>query len=214
MAEINLFKFEKFFFSIIDFIFHPIFIPFYSLYTIIHLYSQYFLFNSQSIYYLLIAFFIITILLPLLVFLILRYYTLLFSSVKMNSKTERLLSVLIMQLFYVFAYFYFTDISFFYFIEILFTAFPLILAFLLILQIAFYKISMHTYAIGSFLGIILFYRFQYGIIAQFYLLSLIFIFIGLITSSRLLSGVHNFKEVLIGFFSGFFVAFVCMLSLA
>ncbi len=207
----TLSKIEKIFFNVIDVLFHPIFIPLYSLYAIIHLYSQYFLFNTESIFYLFVAFFIITVLLPLLVLSIIKYYFLIFSSFNMNTKLERMLSVFIMLLFYIFLYFYFKNLSFPYFIGKLFGVFPIILGVLLFLQLFYFKISMHTYAIGSLLGLIFFYRFQLGVIAQFYLLSLIVLLSGLIISSRLLAGAHNLKEVLTGFVSGLIVAFFSML---
>lgn len=213
MTDFSLTKIERLLFGIINVLLHPIFMPFYALYIIIHVYSQYYILNNVSVFYLLMVFFTITVLLPSLVLLIMNYLKII-SSLHMNTKEERLLAVFTMLFFYIFVVLYFRNLSFPYFIEIFFWALPLIIAILLLSQWLFFKISMHAYGIGSLIGIIIFYRFYLSIFAQFYILASVLMLSGLIISSRLLSNAHSFRETNIGFILGVIVSFLSMLIVA
>jgi len=73
------------------------------------------------------------------------------------------------------------------------------------------KISMHSYAIGSILGVLLFYRYFFLLIPDIYILTFLILASGLIITSRIALKAHLFQDTLIGYLLGMSSSFSLVL---
>jgi len=206
-------KIEKYFFTFLSLILHPIFIPLYTLYLIILIHSQYFYFNEKSVLMLLFIFSVLTIIIPLFI-VSLMFYLKMITSFHLTTKNERLSVSFILLMFYFFTIFVLRTIHFPYLIQLYFYALPSILTILLITQWLYYKLSLHLYGMGSVIGILLYFRLEMDVISPFYLLFIIILATGLITTARLILKSHTFKEVNLGFFLGIVASYLSLLGLS
>ena len=201
-------KFEKLCLIFISFIFHPIFLPIYALYLILHLTSQLYLFNNEVVVSLFFLIFIFNVLLPALVFSLI-YFSGLIASYNFSKKQERLLSSIIMLIFYLFLDLYLYKVNFPFYIKIFFTAMPLLIFSLLIIQSFYHRISIHLFGIGALIGVIFFYRHEMSLAISFSLFILPFFIAGLTTTARLVLNAHNYKETILGLISGIALSYTC-----
>jgi membrane-associated phospholipid phosphatase len=209
MIEIPLSRFEKYIFTFFTFLFHPIIIPTYTLAIILQLYSQYIIFNHRAVWMLLTVFFVMTTFIPILV-VAFMYYLKVISSFYLPKKEERISVSICMTIFYFIAAYLIHGIQIPPYIFIFIMSLPMISLALTLIQLFFSKISLHTFAIGSMLGILLFYRFVSIIIPQAYILFGVIILTGIVVSARLLLKAHNPVEVGTGLFFGMIISYLCI----
>lgn len=206
MNDLSINKVEKYFFTFISYLCHPILIPTLGLYLVFQLFSKYYIFNPKYLTGVEIVYFIMSAVIPLII-LTLFYYFKFIQSFYLKTKEERLLVAITMTIFYFFTYSFTRQIYFHPNIFIYILSIP-ITSFLFSIIIAFKPtISMHTFVWGSLWGILLFYRFVIMLIPNPLILVLLLFLSGLTITARLILGAHNYKEVLIGFFSGLVIGF-------
>ncbi|MCX7862033.1 MAG: hypothetical protein N2449_03490 [Bacteroidales bacterium] len=206
----HLLSLEKYFFTIISILFHPIFVPLYSLLFIFYVYSNYFIFNFKALTLFIALFFIVTIFLPALVFL-LMYYLRIIKSLSFSTKQDRIAVSFFMFLFYLFFSLILKDIDLPKFIGLFIRALPFILLMLLFIQYFFHTISIHLYALGSMIGMIAFYKIYFNIMAPFSMIIFIVFATALTITARLISYSHNEKEVYMGAMLGMLFSFIMFL---
>jgi len=206
MNDLSINKVEKYFFTFISYICHPVLIPTFGLYLVFQLFSKYFIFNPKYLTGVVTVYFIMSAVIPLII-LTLFYYFKFIRSFYLKTREERLLVATTMTIFYFFTYYFTRQIYFHPNIFIYIISIP-ITSLIFSIIIAFKPtISMHTFVWGSLWGIILFYRFFVMLIPTPFMLVLLIFLSGLTITARLILSAHNYKEVLIGFFSGLVFGF-------
>jgi len=210
MNDFKVTSFEKSLFNFISIIFHPIFIPTILIYFIFNIFSNYFIFNPNYILALTTLFFILTVIIPLIV-IILFYYLKFIQNFYLQSKKERILVTLTMNIFYVFAIYFIRNIYIPPNIYLAFLTVPIVSTLFSVIIFLYPKISMHTFGIGSLIGVLLFYRFEYILISNFEILIFLFIASGLIMTARLILKAHHFRDVIWGFIIGICNGFLSIL---
>ncbi len=207
MTTYSIHRTEKFIFSFFSILFHPLFMPFYTLFIIIHTYTQYFIFNNQMISLLLVVFLILTAILPLLV-LTVMYLLKLISSYNLHSKEERISVTFMMLMFYLFTTFFFRNVTLPYYIDTFIKLLPFLMFVLFISLIFFNKLSLHLFGIGACIGTLLFYRIELSVISPFYIISSIVLIAGIVATSRLILAAHTIKQVFTGFLLGIMASYL------
>lgn len=213
MQEVRFSRYEIFFFSLISIIFHPVFIPFYLIISVFHLFSKLFIFNSSYLIAIFTAFFILTAIIPIII-LSLFYYFKFIHSFYLKSKEERLLVSFSMTVFYFLTYYFMRNV---YIHQQLFISIIILPVSSLIfsLIIIFYpKISMHAYGIGSLLGVMFFYTLMYYLTPNIYLVSALLFVSGLVITARIALKAHSFLDVFIGYLSGMAISFGTIIILS
>lgn len=201
MQEVHFKPFEKFFFSLVSILFHPIFIPTYLLMIVFHLFSRLFIFNSSYLIAIITAYFILTALIPIII-LSLFYYFKFISSFYLKTKEERILVSFAMTFFYFLTFYFMQNVYIQPQIFLVITILP-ILGILFSLIIIFYpNISMHTFGIGSLIGVIMFYKLYYLLFPSVFLTSALLLISGIVITARVALNAHSFANALIGFFGG------------
>lgn len=191
------------FFKIISVVFHPIFIPFYTLLLFLQLpvfHIQWMSIGTR--WYLIEIMGIGMILLPLVSLLILKKLGVI-QSLQLEKKEERSLPYLLM--------FFFSAVSLYFIwqLPMLMHIFRFIientifgLSILLFVN-QLYKISAHLFALGSLFAVIFLVSFQLQINLLAWVIVILLVS-GLVASARLLLKAHSIKEVYSGFFLGLF----------
>ncbi len=206
MNDFNISKVEKYFFTFISYISHPILIPTFGLYLVFQLFSKYYIFNPKYLTGVETVYFIMSAVIPLIIITLLYYFKFI-QSFYLKNKEERLLVSVTMTIFYFFTYYFTRQIYFHPNIFIYIISIP-ITSLIFSLIIAFKPTtSMHAFVWGSLWGIVLFYRFIVQLIPYPVLFISLIIFSGLTITARLILNAHNFKEVISGFFSGLIIGF-------
>lgn len=211
MNNFNISKAEKYFFTLISYITHPILIPSFGLYVILVIFSKYYNINITYLIKFEILYFIMTAIIPFIIILLFYYFKFI-ESFYLKNKEERLLVSLTMTIFYFFTYYFTRQIYFHQNILIYITSVP-ITSFIFSLIVAFNPtISMHAFVWGALCGIVLFYWLIIQFVPNPFLIITLTIFSGLIITARLILNAHNFKEVLSGFFYGIIIGFGVILT--
>ncbi len=210
MQEVRFSRYENLFFSLVSILFHPIFIPTYLLIIVFNLFSGIFIFNSSYLIAITTAFFILTAIIPIII-LSLFYYFKFIHSFYLKTKEERLLVSFSMTVFYFFTYFFMLKINVQPLIFMSIIILPLSSFIFSVLLFFYPKISMHSYAIGSILGVLLFYRYFFLLIPDIYILTFLILASGLIITSRIALKAHLFQDTLIGYLLGMSSSFSLVL---
>lgn len=214
MCNVHINKIEKIFFSIISIVFHPIFIPTFLLIIVFNLFSEFYVFNKNYLIALTIANFVLTTIIPIIILGLLHYFNFI-KSFYLKSNEERILVSLIMTLFYFLTFYFMQNVLLYPQIFIAIIALPIVSTMFSFILLFYPKISMHTFGIGSLLGIVLFYKFIFIIVSYFYFIITIIILVsGFIITSRLVLNAHKLSEVLIGYFSGILCGFILTLIIS
>lgn len=206
MYDIYISRIEKIFFSFISFIFHPIFIPTFLLIIVFNLFSTFYVFNITYLTAIITATFILTAVIPIIV-LSLLYYFKFIKSFYLKSNEERILVSFLMTFFYFLTYYFMRNVHIHTQIFISIILLPFMSTLFSLILLFYPKISMHAFGMGSLLGMILFYNFNFMLIPSFYFITSIFMVSGLVITSRLILNTHKYSEVLIGYWLGVFCCF-------
>ncbi len=209
MNDFTLTKVEKIFFNFFTILFHPLLMPSYTIASILLLYSHYIFFNPLAVKMLLTVFFLMTAVIPLIVMAFMYYFHLI-SSFYLPLKEERIIISATITVFYFFTFYLLRGTFIPSYIFIFIIAMPMISFALLLMQFLIPKISIHTYAIGSLLGVLVFYRFITIMVSPAYILLSAIFASGIIISARLLLKAHDTREVFSGFLTGMIISFFCM----
>jgi hypothetical protein len=188
----------KGFIAAFSYIFHPLFIPVYA--TLFYFAIAHSFFYNNEIYLIFIQVLIVTVLLPICVFFLLRSLGRIKSKVMLDNR-ERLvpLSIYALLLFfmvqYSFSMFRVAEL-YFYFIGILVTTLSAL--FLALLK---HKASLHMAGIASLTMFIISISAYYHI-HLLYLIIFLVLCCGFVSSSRLQTGKHSFGETVLGLLIG------------
>ncbi|NSW44597.1 MAG: hypothetical protein HPY79_02050 [Bacteroidales bacterium] len=210
MSDFKVTSLEKSIFNFVSIIFHPIFIPTILIYLTFSLFSSYFIFNPNYVLALTTLFFLLTVIIPLVV-LILFYYFKFIQSFYLQSKEERILVSLTMNIFYVFATYSIRNIYIHPNIYLAFLTVPIVSTLFSVTIFLYPKVSMHTFGLGSLIGVLLFYRYKYILISNFEIVIFLFMVSGLIMTARLILKAHDYRDVIWGFIIGICESFFSIL---
>jgi len=213
----------RFFFSLVSILFHPIFIPLYSIYLyffIDNYENKLIKISDSSFLYVLYALMLfIGVLFPLLSVFIM-YRTRIISSITSPKRTERSPIILIVFVYYVMAYFMYRswNIAYYNIIEgfVSFLFGGIIILFIAFVINNFYKISLHSIAIGSMAGgflalaKILIHVSNFNSLIE---INCVLLFsMGLVASSRLYLKAHTPLQVYLGLVIGFLVEYYVVIN--
>jgi len=210
MNDFKVTSLEKYFFTFISFILHPIFIPTLLIYFTLNLFSNYFIFNPKYVLALVTLFFILTVVIPFVI-LILFYYFKFIDTFYLKSKEERILISLTMSIFYFFATYSIHNIYIHPTIFLAFLAVPISSIIFAVIIFLYPKISMHTFGIGSLIGVLLFYRLKFIFVPNFIIILVLLIASGIVMTSRLILKAHSYSDVIWGYITGICTGFLSVL---
>ncbi len=190
---------KSIFASIISYVFHPIFMPMAMTLLIYYFFKPEFVGLVNKVPFWLGMVFINTIMFPLLsVFLLKRLGFI--KSIKMEDPKDRIIPLIIIMIFYFWAYQVFKNFNAPFLIRILFLgSFWGIIA--VFMTNIFFKVSMHTAGAGGAVGIALLVLlfFEPGFIIPF---SIVMLVAGLVGTARMKLGAHIALEIWLGYFLG------------
>jgi membrane-associated phospholipid phosphatase len=184
--------------NVVSFVFHPLFIPFYTVVLYFLISPRFFL--LKNIQFFEIYLFVVSILIPLLFFVVLKYSGL-FKSILIETSGERLIFSGMM--FVVYLIILNKIIKFQMFIELIPFFMGITLA-LLIMSIANYflkKPSLHALALGGMLTFLMIWSY-YTRVFILPLIALIVFITAIVMASRLYLKAHSIKELTCGFVVG------------
>lgn len=189
--------------TIISYLFHPLFVPLYSLLLIFQLETISVFIITNTAKMLILALTALTALaLPLLLFWLFRRKGII-ASMKMESRQERAIPLVIMTLVYYLMYFLFAGVRLPAIANAFFLGTAIVL--LVVALITFrWKISMHTAAMGGMTGAFLAIAFLFGLNLLWLIALLIFIS-GMVAYARLKLNAHSAAEVYSGWAVGMMV---------
>ena len=205
MYNVYISRIEKIYFSFISVIFHPIFIPTYMLIIVFNLFSIFYVFNIAYLTAIITATFILTAVIPIIIISLLYYFKFI-RSFYLKTNEERILVSFLMTFFYFLTYYFMRDVYIHPPIFVSIILLPIISTLFSIILLVYPQISMHTFGIGSLLGMILFYKFNFMLISGFYFITTLIVS-GLVITSRLILNAHKYSEVLMGYGLGTFCYF-------
>lgn len=194
----------KVFYKIVAYIFHPVFIPIYGAFMYFLVTKKYSSFQMQIGN--LLPIFILTVIIPVICFLILRNMGII-SSIVMPFIKERKFAIyislvlLLMIVYKVIPYNYTIEL-YYYFVGLIIA----LLSYLILLFVKF-KSSMHMLGLGSLVMYLINLSVHFEINITFSL-SLLIIITGIIASSRLYFKVHKNLELAIGLIIGMTTQFI------
>lgn len=203
MYDVYISRIEKIFFSFISVIFHPIFIPTFLMIIVFKLFSTFYVFDIAYLTAIITATFILTAIIPIIIISLLYYFKFI-KSFYLKTNEERILVSFLMTFFYFLTYYFMRNVYIHPQIFISIILLPIMSILFLLILLVYPQISMHTFGIGSLLGMILFYKFNFMLIPSFYFITSILIVSGLVITSRLILNAHKYSEVLMGFWIGVF----------
>ena len=198
-------KVEEIFAKVMSYMFHPLLIPTYTFLIIFN--HKYFFFYILPLKVKLILFanvFGFTFLFPGLIIILMHRFAFI-KSYAMEMKNERSLPLLLASVFYYLTYYLFKIANFpslmfnYFLITTVITLIALLINF-------FWKISLHTIAMGALMGILLSLYLKLHIDTRLWLLIAIFIS-GLTGTARLMISTHTEAQVYTGYLLGFVLMF-------
>lgn len=195
----------KKFSTLISFLFHPVFMPFFGMAVILFSGSYLSLISFESKKAILLITIMFTLLLPLSVLPFLKYYKLI-TNYTIPQRQERLIPLLMSVIFYAFGYTLFRKLGIPNFLQHYILAALICLILTLIIHV-WWKISAHMIGIGGLLGLISALSFLFSINMQVHLIAAIAA-AGLIGSSRLYLKSHSQSQIYAGFMLGYIVSFL------
>ena len=191
--------------NFISVIFHPAFVNLLNLFTLFFLFPQLHSGVPAKLkWFYLMFIFVSTSIIPIILVFVLKISGRI-KTIMLYDREERRIPYLLTIFIYGFDYYNFTKIS----------ATPLVLNYLLacmaVLTIIFivnyfYKISIHTATLGSFLALLMVNYINTGAELR-PLIAITFVMIGLVSSARLFANSHNSSQVYLGLIVGFIPMF-------
>lgn len=167
--------------------------------------------HSNIWLYIILVVFINTILIPLLLFWMLKKLKLL-ESFKMEERKDRIFPFLIMGVFYLTTWFVFHQLGIFGYIAMVFML-AAVLSFLALLITLFWKISIHLISMGAFSFFIL-YLSSIHFIPTHWPVYAIILLSGILAWARLTLKSHNSAQIYTGFILGALVGGVFLMGIA
>jgi len=194
---------------IISFLFHPIFIPFYTIVLYFYITPRFFI--IKNIRFLEAYLFIVSVIIPILFFLTLKYSGF-FKSFIINSPKERLFFSWMMLVVYLIILN--KIIKFHIFIELVPFFLGISIALIIMSVCNFYekKPSLHALALGGMIIFLMIWSY-YTKVFILPLLSFLFVLSSLVLAARIYLEAHSIKELLCGFLIGVFTQ-LCAFALA
>lgn len=194
-------------FSILSYIFHPVFMPILGIYLILYSGTYLAILPAESKRAILLMTAMFTVLLPLSVLPFLRYYKLI-SKYTIPERRERLIPLFLSVVFYGFGLYLFRKYGIPFFIQ-QFLLVAIICLLIAVLVHFWWKISTHMMGIGGILGLISSFNYLFSIDITFVLILTIIV-AGVIGTARLYLKSHNQAQVYSGFMVGFIISFAIM----
>lgn len=194
--------------NLISALFHPAFMPSISLFIVIYCSKSIFFENLNPVIAraILLVSVIFTLVFPILTILLFRIFGFV-KSVKLESKEERRLPLLLSIGYFFMAYhFLFTKLPI---IPSVFWNLPFAGALLLLITYLInlkYQISIHMLSSGAMLATLCVFHIQFGMDLRFWIAIGVLV-CGLVASARLWLNAHSTVQIYSGFFVGFFVQF-------
>jgi len=188
----------------VSFVLHPVFMPFYAVLLYFHVSPRFFL--SQNIDSLTNYLLLVSVAIPLLFLLVLRFLKII-ESFQLHSSRERLFFTVIMASVY---FIIFTKlIAFHDYLELLpfFLGIFLSLTMLAVFNWQNIKPSIHTVAITGVLTFFLIWSY-YSRINMLLYISIIIFMTALVVSARLYLQAHSFREITMGLMIGIFMQII------
>ncbi len=199
--------------NIISYFFHPLFLPLYAIIFLMWCNPYYYTkLGSPNSNIILINVIINTILLPLIVLIGLKKSKLL-DDFKMQERQQRAIPFIAVMFFFFWTFIIFIKKDFF---PIGLT--PVMLGAVLsiagayVVNVLYFKISLHTVGVGAFFAIVLFAS-STSLYALSPILMLTILIGGIIGTSRLILNAHTNQEVSAGYMLGFFAQFAAFMIL-
>ncbi len=202
------FRMSKITHNFISVLFHPAFVNLLNLFTLFFLFPQLHSGVPAKLkWFYLMFIFISTSIIPIILIFVLKISGRI-KTIMLHDREERRIPYLLTIFIYGFDYYNFTKIS----------ATPIVLNYLLacmaVLTIIFivnyfYKISIHTATLGSFLALLMVNYVNTGAELR-PLISITFVMIGLVSSARLFANSHNLSQVYLGLIVGFIPMFLIL----
>ena len=185
--------------KIISFIFHPLFVPLYIAWFLIH---ELRLFNDRTDWQrtvIFIQFFIYYTFFPMMTTLLSKALGFV-QSVYLRTQKDRILPYIVCEIFYFWGWYVFKNVHFPK--EVVMFALGVFLACSLVLILnSFMKISMHTLSLGVVCAFLLLASAMSSFVFGIYI-SIGFFVAGLTATARLIDSNHTQREIYFGFFAG------------
>jgi hypothetical protein len=203
--QIEISKAEKNFAKTISYLFHPLFFPTIGLFLMLNSGSYLDTMNDEvkNFLYMIVGF--CTCVLPLLSLPVLLYRRII-KNIEMDSRTERVLPLTFVVVFYFLGYYFLNRLPISQIIIAYISSVACIAAIALLITI-WWKISFHTLGAGGLLGALLALSLKLETSLQIYMVVVLLI-TGLVSTARLLLNSHTPLQIIAGFFTGFSVAFL------
>ncbi len=183
---------------LISFLFHPLFVPFYTVVLYFYISPRFFI--IKNIRFLEAYLLIVSIIIPLLFFITLKYSGL-FKSILIESPRERLFFSWIMLVVYliilnkIVKYYIFIELAPF------FLGISLALIWISLCNYYYKKPSLHALALGGMLTFLMIWSY-YSEIFLLPVLSLLIIIASVVLAARIYLEAHSVKEIFLGFLIG------------
>ena len=203
-------KIQSIFFSILNYVFHPIFIPFYFFLIFVHLLPLNFKeLSPLALQLRIFSVFFNTIFFPL--FAVFLLYKLKFiKTIYLKNQTERIIPIVINMFFYWWMFYLYRN-----FMEhnVFLKSFFLGIFFSTIIALIannFYKISLHALGLGSFFMAIILMSIHFSLFIPYYWIFTVGICF-LICNYRMKTKQHSKYDIVTGFFYAMFCQFIAFL---
>jgi len=198
--------------KIISYLFHPIWMP---LYVVLMFWGMnswvYFLPQSSAWFYIVIVVVINSILIPLLMFLLMKRLGII-SSLRMEQKKDRLFPFLITALFYITSWFVFHNLKILDLVAYLFMVSAVLVFVALVINI-FWKISVHSMSMGA-ISVFVLYLTAIQFIPSNWPAYIVILLSGLVGFARLKLKSHDSTQVYIGYLSGVIITSLFLIWLS
>lgn len=195
----------------ISYLFHPIWMPLYVVLMFWILNSQqYLLSNGSAWLYIVIVVIINSILIPVLVFLLMKRLGVI-SSLSMERKNDRLYPFLITGLFYITSWFVFHNLQILDIVAYVFIV-SAVLVFVALIISFFWKISVHSMSIGA-MSVFILYLTAIHFIPTSGPAYIVILLSGLVGFARLKLGSHNSTQIYIGYLTGVIITSLFLMGL-
>ena len=193
----------------ISYIFHPLWMPLYVMLIFWNI-DTVFISNDVVWLYILLVVFINTLLIPVLLFWMMKRLKII-ESLHLDSQKDRFYPFAIIGIFYLTTWYVFNSIEIFTYLSLVFVLAAILVFFALAINF-FWKISIHSMSMGAMSTAVL-YLAAVHFIDEVWPVYLIFILSGLVGYARLKLKAHSSSQVYIGYILGTLVVSIFFFTL-
>lgn len=187
----------------ISYLFHPLWMPLYVMLIFWNINTKaMFISNDVVWHYILLVVFINTLLIPVLLFWMMKRLKII-ESLHLDSQKDRFYPFAISGIFYLTTWYVFSSLEIFTYLSLVFVL-AAVLVFLALIINFFWKISIHSMSMGAMSAAILYFA-AVHFINSVWPVYLVFILSGLVGFARLKLKAHSSAQVYVGFLLGFAV---------